>query len=227
MDNKKQLRILLPVTVQSVTDITKVKRLEAKRRKKMTATAITLRRNILSNILADDARSARHKPMKRTDIIEAMRNAGYRDYSIMAYHRDKTALNASSTFVQDLCQSNYSAYIEEIYNKLIFLEEQAVDMYSQDWNSDKTILKKIEGISDEPEKIMQEIHKTAPAAAPKLKALELVAKAQEIKAKIITGDTLQLSAAMLGQKYSEMQEEIERLRKLVPKEKQHAIREKK
>ena len=63
-----------------------------------------------------------------------MREAGFNDYTRRMYYYDKINLNKNSTFLIDLGQYNYSAYVEEISDNLTFIEEQAKAMYRQDWN---------------------------------------------------------------------------------------------
>ena len=150
-------------------------------------------------------------------IIQQMREAGFKDYNRQMHYRDKTDLNKNSTFLIDLAQFNYSAYIEEISDNLRFIEEQAKAMYRQEWNQDKTITKHIV-VNNELVQV-EEHHKTAPIAAPKLKALEIIANVQKLRTDLVSGDTLNISAALIGKKFREMQEDVNRLEKPVPKSK--------
>ena len=86
---------------------------------KMSTRAIIQRQSVLGDILAADAKS--REPMKRSEIVESMRAAGFKTYNIKLLYRDTTQLNTSSTFIQDLCQSNYSAYISDVYSRLLFV----------------------------------------------------------------------------------------------------------
>lgn len=175
------------------------------------STTITIRRNSLRSILGD----GKHHP--RSEIMRRMKEVGYTDYNTMMYYRDATAVNKKSSFVKDLITSNYSAYVEEVWNRLQDVEERANEVYKQKWTSSKTTTKQT--ISKGVVVNLVEETKSDEIAAPKLKALEIIASVQELKHKVIVGDNLQLSAAMLGEKFKEMESEIKRLKKYAPETK--------
>lgn len=169
---------------------------------------ITIRRNVLQEILGDGKRH------ERSEILLRMKGRGYPEYNSMAYYRDATAINKKSSFVKDLITSNYSAYVEEIWNRLADVEEKANQVYNQTWTNSKKLTR--QALAKGVKVDLAEEVQTEEVAAPKLKALEIIAHVQELKHKVIIGDNLQLSAAMLGEKFKEMESEIKRLKKNAP-----------
>ena len=185
-----------------------------------TKLALIRRQKLLQKILDDNSQySILYGGVN--DIIQKMREAGFKDYNHRMYYRDKTDLNKNSTYILDLAQFNYSAYVEEINDDLTFVEEQALAMYRQEWNQDKTIIKNIV-VNNEIVQV-EEHHKTAPNATPKLKALEILTNAQKLKMQLISGDTLNVSAALVGRRMVELENDVNRLEKLVPKSKTNVI----
>ena len=156
--------------------------------------------------------------LKKTQIIEKMKEKGYKDYNRMTLYRDNNAFNKHSTFIKDLITTNYSAYVEQVFNYLSLIEEDAEDILKKQWTQNKTVITRENAEKGESTYTVTK-HTTEEIASPKLEALKILLKSQEIKHKIITGDNLQLSAAMLAQKFQEMDAEIKRLRNLVPKKK--------
>ena len=71
---------------------------------------------------------------------------------------------------------------------------------------------------------VEEHHKTTPNATPKLKALEILTNAQKLKMQLISGDTLNVSAALVGQRMVELENDVNRLEKIVPKSKTNVIK---
>ena len=184
-------------------------------KKRSNRAIITQRRAVLQKTQNDHPSTSANGTVD--GIIQQMKDAGFKDYNHRMYYRDKTELNQNSTYVLDMTQFNYSAYMEEVSDDLRFIKEQALAMYRQEWNQDKTITKHIV-VNNEIVQV-EEHHKTAPIAAPKLKALEIIANVQKLRTDLVSGDTLNISAALIGKKFREMQEDVNRLEKPVPKSK--------
>ena len=184
-------------------------------KKRSNRAIITQRRAVLQKTQNDHPSTSANGTVD--GIIQQMKDAGFKDYTRRMYYHDKTELNQNSTYVLDMTQFNYSAYMEEVSDDLRFIKEQALAMYRQEWNQDKTITKHIV-VNNELVQV-EEHHKTAPIAAPKLKALEIIANVQKLRTDLVSGDTLNISAALIGKKFREMQEDINRLEKPVPKSK--------
>ncbi len=163
-----------------------------------------MRRDALAAVLEDALRKDIHP--KRSYLLEAMRKKGH-PVSVPVLYADMTALNRGNTFVRDLTESNYSAYIEEIYRRLQWVEAEAERQYGREWTTNQRIIR----VGPQGEET--ETHITEEQAQPKAQFLALIAKTQELKHKILVGDTTQLSAALLSEKFQSMKEELETLKR--------------
>ena len=186
-----------------------------------TTVVINNRQTLLKDIL-DDAKN-NGVPLSINDAIKLMQERGFKDYNPRLYFRDKLSVNKTSSYVIDLCRSNYSAYLENIDFQLSFIEAEALNLYNKTWNNDKIVIKQV-NTKDEGIVNLTDTHETADIATPKLKALEIMRDIQKLKLEMTNGDNLSLSAALLGQRYHEMEDEIIALRALVPKSKQGIIK---
>ena len=155
-------------------------------------------------------------PLTTIQAISIMKERGFRDYTTQMYFRDKRDLNSQSTFIVDLAKTDYSAYMEEIDLLMQFVQVEALNIYNNTWNNDKTITKQV-NTKDEGIVNLTDTHETADIATPKLKALEIMLDVAKLRKELISGDNLNLSAALLGQKYREMRDKINSLKLLVPK----------
>ena len=185
-----------------------------------TTIVINNRQTLLKDILTDAKNNG--VPISNNDAIKLMQERGFRDYNPRLYFRDRLAVNKTSSYVVDLCQSNYSAYLENIDFKLSFIETEAINLYNKTWNQNKTIEKSV--VIEGNITPVTEVHTTSDIAAPKLKALEIMRDIQKLKLEMTNGDYLNLSAALLGQKYREMEDELISLRAQVPKSRKGIIK---
>ena len=185
-----------------------------------TTVVINNRQTLLKDILTDAKNNG--VPLSINDAIKLMKARGFHDYNSRLYFRDKVIVNKTSSYVVDLCRSNYSAYLENIDFQLSFIEAEALNLYNKTWNQNKTIEKSV--VIEGNITPVVEVHTTSDIAAPKLKALEIMRDIQKLKLEMTNGDNLSLSAALLGQRYHEMEDEIIALRALVPKSKQGIIK---
>ena len=140
--------------------------------------------------------------------------------------RDIKAIEGQNSFVRDLTESRYSGMIERVYKTARYVENEARRMYAKDWTADKTTTR----MTKDGEFI--ETVKTEPLARPKEGFLKVMLKAAELQEHVLSGDVLNVSAAMLNQTLLEYEKqnrdlraEIDRLKKpLVIKEPPHAGR---
>ncbi len=128
--------------------------------------------------------------------------------TVATLYRDRTSLNRHNSFIRDLTESNLSAYMEEIYDRLTWVEEEAAKQYDQKWTMNQVIKRR----GPKGEEIEQ--HSTSEIAQPKAQFLSVISKAQELKHKLLVGDNTQLSAALLAEKFQKMKEELTRLQGL-------------
>ena len=128
--------------------------------------------------------------------------------------RDIKAIEGQNSFVRDLTESRYSGMIERVYKTARYVENEARRMYAKDWTADKSTTR----MTKDGEFI--ETVKTEPLARPKEGFLKVMLKAAELQEHVLSGDVLNVSAAMLNQTLLEYEKqnrdlraEIDRLKK--------------
>lgn len=163
---------------------------------------ITTRRHEVEKIISHLKKN--NKKVNRYTVHEILVTKGYNTH-ISTVYRDITAVNRENTWVRDLSESNYSTYMEDIYNSLEWAETQAVEQYNKTWTANK-IVKKQTNEGDTTETTT-----TQELGAPKNAFLSTFIKANELKHKMLTGDNINISAALLGKKLNELKKQVEPL----------------
>lgn len=163
---------------------------------------ITLRRLEVEKIISQLKKE--NKLVTRYTVHEQLTKKGYKVNPSTVY-RDITAINRDNTWVRDLSESNYSSYMEEIYTSLIWAEQESVKQYNKTWTASKTVTK------DTPDGQVTERTETEELAAPKNAFLSTYVKTQELKHKMLTGDNINISAALLGKKLNQLKKQTESL----------------
>ena len=186
--------------------------------KKDTATIIE-RAAALKDVLATIA--SKGEKCTIPQICKKMKDKGWKPYSIPTYYSDKQIVNKSSTFVRDLVETQFSALVEDVYVKAAWVEAEAIQMYMQKWNQNKTIVTTSKNDEGMPITTEQN-HETAEIAGPKIQALNLVLAVQKLKHEIISGSNLNLSAALVGEKFQTMEAELIKVRKQLKRSKKIA-----
>jgi len=81
-------------------------------------------------------------PITRTYLIESLKKKGHIiDKSTL--YRDRTFLNHNNTFIRDIAESNYSEMMQDIWEKLEWVEEQSLEQYSKKWTNSKVVQRSI------------------------------------------------------------------------------------
>ena len=158
------------------------------------------RRLMLAKVIEKAQTDDKHLTEKEQ--LAIMKKKGY-NMSRATLYTDKTALNRSNTFVRDLAESNYSKYIEDIFKTLDFVEAEARIQYNKKWTQDKVVKKETQ------DGVMVETHITEEQAMPKNMFLLTIARAAELKARLLAGDAVHISVALLAQKFAKMTNELE------------------
>ena len=119
-------------------------------------------------------------------------------------YRDLTIINRENTWVRDLAESNYSAYQEQISNTLDWIEQQAIILYNKDWKSIRTTQKQVP--ANDGTKTLTEQTVTSESANQKATFLSIIKQVQELKIKHTNGENINISAALLGKRFSKIKE---------------------
>lgn len=153
-------------------------------------------------------------PTQQT-LMDCIKKSGWTAYNRTTLWHDRRRLAKGSNFVRDLAASNYSTYIEQCYETLDDLEDKAYDLFNDKWKvrTVKTRTWEEDGeIKSSEESTVQDVPYQV-----KLESLKLIQKSVDLKTRIVGGENLQLSAAMLADKFRKLDEENKNLRKMLGK----------
>jgi len=140
-------------------------------------------------------------PITRQGLIDELQKKGYTSNRNILYD-DRTALNKDNTFISDLTESNYSQMMQDIYEKLSWVEEQAMTQYNKKWTNSKLVTK------NTAQGTFEETHTTDEIAQPKAAFLSIIKDTQKLKYEFLTGNNIHLSAVLLMQKFQQLNQKI-------------------
>jgi Fe2+ or Zn2+ uptake regulation protein len=141
------------------------------------------------------------KPVNRYSVYPLLKKKGFVT-SYTTVYRDINAISRENTWVRDLAESNYSAYQEEISNRLQWIEDQAEKQYKKKWKTAKKSIKNQKTKEGALETTEQSI--TTENAQPKIGFLKIIKEVQELKMKHTNGENINISAALLGKKFNKI-----------------------
>lgn len=148
-------------------------------------------------------------PITRQVLIDALKKKGFIVDRYILYN-DRIDLNKGNTFIRDLTESNFSAFMQGIWDKLEWMEHEAIIQYEKKWTNNKTVTKKLDGKKTDK---ITETHKTNEIATPKIAFLGLMKDIQKAKYDFLTNHNIHFSAALLQQKFQQMQQQLYTLQK--------------
>jgi len=160
-----------------------------KSRKRAKVEEVINRRIELAKIIEEFQKEG--KLITRHSLIAELKKKGFTSDRYILYN-DRTELNKGDTFIRDLTESNFSQMMRDIYNTLSWVETQALEQYEREWTNNKKVKK--------AGKVVEE-HTTGEIAQPKAAFLGIIKDIQKIKYEFLTGNNIQLSAALLSQKF--------------------------
>ena len=145
-------------------------------------------------------------------VIKEMQELGYEDYDLQRLNSDRRG--GGSNFVRDLAAKTYSAYVEQCYDTLDVVEQSAERLAGGQWQQLNVKKRKWE---DDDGNLHEVTEESTTDITPKiqLEALKLMQKSSELKMRIVSGDNIHISAAMLAEKFKRLNGENARLKKLV------------
>lgn len=133
------------------------------------------RQTILAEIISDQ--KAEHNPTTPKELLPKMKKRGYNiDRSTL--YRDRLAINQRNSFVRDLSESNYSSYIQDMFENIDYVTDEAMQMLTTTGN-DKT----------------------------KILSGKLILEGVRTKTEILSGKVLDISVELLSKKMRSMREE--------------------
>ena len=190
-------------------------------RKKNTQELIFKRRLALKDIFDEFDKKQEHPSNQQLlDALEK-RKPKY-TISLDTLVSDKAEIFKTSKFVENLASKSYSRIVEECFNNINFCIQKARDIYSQKWSQSKEVVE--EGFDKDGNEISKTTTTTTEELAqPKLLALKEIRECSMAIIKIISGDSLLVSASMWANHTDKLEQEIVKLQtKNSELEKKHA-----
>lgn len=168
---------------------------------KSTVKVVLERRAALKETI-DEARK-KGIPISRDYLITELEKRDFKSNRNILYD-DRTALNREgNTFIADLTEANYSQYMQDIFEKLIWIEDESMIQYNKKWTNSKLVTKNNGEKGEQTEK-----HITGELAQPKAAFLGILRETQKLKYEFLSGNNVHLSAALIAQKFQVMQQHI-------------------
>jgi len=150
------------------------------------------------------------------NLVSGLAKKGLKDVDRSKLYRLKLAMNYENNFVLNIAESQYSAMIQDIYDKLLFVEDKVAPLCEQDWT--------VETISTGDGDRNNFVKSESNQHKPKVDFYRLIVDIQTAKMKLLTGDIMNVSVAMIEKNFSKIRDErddykkeIKRLREKLDK----------
>ncbi len=155
------------------------------------------------------------KEYSRKDLLNHLKRKGFKiSKTTLVYDLEELATN--NKFVENIGM-HYSQYMENVSKTYDKAEARVWKIHDQKWTQSK-IVKKQAIAKDGGTVDLTEVVTTKEIAGPKLGALKLIIEIAKARQELASGKNLEISAAMWVKKEKELQEEIKRLKSILPKE---------
>lgn len=141
------------------------------------------------------------KPLTHKNMLTGLEAKGFKG-TRQQFYVILRKLNEGSNFVIAISESQYSSMIEDIWNKLNFIEDECMDLAGQDWTEIKTRA----GDGTEGSSFTET---TPNQYKPKHDFYKLAKEIQKEKRELLKGDTINVSVAMIEKKFQLVREESE------------------
>ena len=139
------------------------------------------------------------KPLTNRNLITGLEAKGLKVDRFKLY-RLKQTLGENNNFVLKIAESQYSVMVQDIYDKITFVEDACFDLAGKDWTQHE-----VQTSEDEDghnyEKTTDNEHK------PQSDFYRLVLDCQMAKMKIMSGDVINVSVAMIERNFDRIRDE--------------------
>ena len=124
----------------------------------------------------------------------------------------KQSLNKKNNFIVSISESQYSAMVQDVYDKIMYIEDKCTALAEEDWTTHT--ISTGNGDRNNFQKHERNQHKA------KLDFCRIVLDCQNAKAKLLQGDVINVSVALIERNFDRLRDEnaeyvreIQRLRK--------------
>ena len=163
---------------------------------------IQKRRNTLSNILLKYQRKS--VIPSRDELLKELEKSGFH-IDLATLYRDRTILSKGNTWIEDLGESNFSAYCQNIYDSYEFIASKCLEYLRKEW-----VVKTTKTKNDGKDKII-ETSETDITSTTHIKMLTLLKDINHAIQELMDGSRLDVTMTLLARKLDEYKEELNRI----------------
>jgi len=138
-------------------------------------------------------------------LLDDLKKTGYR-ISRATLYRDKTEIFRGDRFVEDIAGSAYSHLIHKCFDNLEFVDRKAREVLNKKWTNSKVVTKQTENGEIIEKTVTEEI------SGPHIQALRMILDTSVSVTKLLSGDSLLVSASMWARHVDKLEQEIEKLK---------------
>jgi cell division protein FtsB len=158
------------------------------------------------------------KMITNQNIATGLEAKGLKSLTRGKLYRLKQTASEKNNFVLNIARSQYSAMVQDIYDKILFIEDKISGLAEDDWTMHETETSSGDGdhANFEKTKTIDNQHK------PRHDFYRLLLDCQTAKTKILSGDVMNVSIAMIEQNFNKLRDErdeylkeIKRLREII------------
>lgn len=148
------------------------------------------------------------RPPTRQEVIDEMAAIGL-DITISTLWRYRAKIKKKQAWFRELItEGTYSAHLSDVSDLLDYIQEKAIEYLNTKWTNSKMV-KKTGGKSNKQQSTEQTV--TAEISTPKYQFLNILNKAAELKMRLLSGENLNLDAALLAEDYQNTKEKADDL----------------
>jgi len=173
-------------------------------------TAKTFDKQLASLRTVETALVKEGKPLTNQNLLRGMEAKGFKNLNRNQLYHLKKKLGENNNFVLSIAESQYSPMVEDIYNKILLIEDKCFELAEAEWTLHETET----SVGDGTENDRQTYTKTKNVDnqhKPQSDFYRLVLDCQTAKTKILSGDVINVSVAMIERNFNRLRDEKEEM----------------
>ena len=176
-------------------------------RRKANTQELIFKRRLALKVIFNEFDQKQLRPTNQQLLDELKKHKLGYSISLDTLITDKSEIFKKSKFVENLASNSYSRTIEECFNDIVFCSLKARDILSQKWSQSKEVVE--EGFDKDGNEISKTTTTTTEELAqPKLLAIKEIRECAIAISKLISGETLQVSASMWAKHTDKLEQEL-------------------
>jgi len=148
------------------------------------------------------------KPLTNQNLLRGLEAKGLKNIDRNKLYYLKKALGENNGFVLSIAESQYSPMVQDIYDKILLIEDKCFELAGKDWTQHETETSVGDGDRDSytRDKTVDNEHK------PQHDFYKLALDCQTAKTKILSGDVINVSVAMIERNFNRLRDEKEEIK---------------